>query len=318
MPVCQSCKLWTNGQLLMDITCASCVSKFMEQAQINAAQNPTGHSNRLKSIPPPPPRPSPSTHMMEIRAPAIAHSVPNASSSENQSQTASSSLDHAGAKAYSRQLARESRMGKAKDPPKSNKETKVIECALMLYQDDILIDKKGLFRKKQLVNLQDPNLYEKLSSQLWHLFSPLILEKTDIEVLPTSVRSCISLSQGEAEIPNQETLTGIIKATGPRKKMQLDLMYHHPQEENATKVNPTRISTQVTTRARKLKGTSQMPKTWALGGNVATQPAQGDKGLSTHLARLSKPVHSSTTIHTDQWIKGKRLQFYTDLPPCKG
>jgi hypothetical protein len=58
---------------------------------------------------------------------------------------------HAEENSYSRQIAKEARTGKSKDPTKPI--TKNIDCSLFLYQDGTLWEKKILFCCKQLVNL---------------------------------------------------------------------------------------------------------------------------------------------------------------------
>ena len=306
MPVCQKCKVWTEAELLLN-TCAPCLTAFLQNAQKNPVQNPVGTSSRFNSIPPPPNHPSTGITRTQQRLPSQSPAAPTLVG-----QSTSKLVDHAGANAFSRQLVRESRVGKAKDSaPKSNKlDSKVVECALMLYQDDVLLEKKGMFRRKQLVNVLDANLYEKLSLQLWQVFSAEILQHKDINSLPKLPASQIFLSQGEAKIPNQETLTAIINNFGPQKKMQLDLMYHHQQEDNTTMITSTRLSTQATTQGHKNKAPSRLAKTWALGGDIATQPGRGSAGLSTHLARLGQPIPGSSRFDQGFWNEGKRLVFY--------
>ncbi|WAQ91999.1 hypothetical protein PtA15_15A392 [Puccinia triticina] len=270
---------------------------------------------------------------------AKSNTLPAASRSYIPAQSNSLSANHAGENAYARHLARESRMTKSKEPTKANKpNTRTINCSLMLYEDGVLLDKKGLFCTKQLVNLNDPSLYDNLRVQLWKVFAPDIVAHTEIKSLAISPMRYLFLGQGTAKIPNQEVLSSLISETSSRKKLVLDLMYFHPgtndsspssSQDMSSTINQTKNSYTVTeTQSRKRRNTSPakvtnsskaIHKSWALGISAASKRVKNPEELAAHLGRLSKRVLHTTDQTTSgpdpEWIIGNRLCFFTGPPP---
>ncbi|WAR51732.1 hypothetical protein PtB15_1B168 [Puccinia triticina] len=270
---------------------------------------------------------------------AKSNTLPAASRSYIPAQSNSLSANHAGENAYARHLAQESRMTKSKEPTKASKpNTRTINCSLMLYKDGVLLDKKGLFCTKQLVNLNDPSLYDNLRVQLWKVFAPDIVAHTEIKSLAISPMRYLFLGQGTAKIPNQEVLSSLISETSSRKKLVLDLMYFHPgtndsspssSQDMSSTINQTKNSYTVTeTQSRKRRNTSPakvtnsskaIHKSWALGISAASKRVKNLEELAAHLGRLSKRVLHTTDQTTSgpdpEWIIGNRLCFFTGPPP---
>ncbi|POW15586.1 hypothetical protein PSHT_06942 [Puccinia striiformis] len=101
--------------------------------------------------------------------------------------------------------------------------TKTITCALMLYKGGTCVQPKGLVHTQQLVNLSDPNLYDSLRAKLWTIFEDEINKHIGNDPLTGNPLMHTFLSQREAKIPDQATLSHIIQEAGTRKKIAFDL-----------------------------------------------------------------------------------------------
>ncbi|KAA1065376.1 Eukaryotic elongation factor-2 kinase [Puccinia graminis f. sp. tritici] len=301
----------------------------------------------MNNTPEPPPnhhpRPSQFHHTppIPISNPLVTktNAFPAIPASHIPSQSTSSNANHAGDHAYARHLARSARTGKSKVPVKGTQSgTKAIDCSLMLYDDGVLLDKKGLFTVVQSVNLDDPNLYNNLRIQLWKAFAPEILAHTHIKSLASSPMEHLFLGHGTAKIPNKEVLSAVINDHGPRKKLTFNLMYFHPDKtssselssldvsamlpstKKSTKAPQTRSRKQYNTSPRKTVSSSKVTaKSWALGGSVAPKKIKNRADLASHISRLSKrpldSIQHNNPIESPRWIIGKRLDFFTSPPP---
>ncbi|POW14425.1 hypothetical protein PSTT_02972 [Puccinia striiformis] len=316
MPLCKQCKHLTNGPLLLEV-CRNCVQAFLA----------TPIPSRLPSVPA---NEQPAGHQF------INPFAPTGSQVSVQRTTslpqASLNPFHAGDNAHARQLARESRSGKGKEPlkaPKSN--TKTITCSLYLYEDGICLQKQGLFPTRVTINLQDPNLYETLTLRLWEELRPSILTLPEIEAVPDDPRPHILLSQGLARIPSQEVLSNIIAELTNRTKLVFDLSYYHPgnPEFLGQQLLPSKRFATVSNSTKRTQGTEkQVPsKRLASVGNSKKRPQQTSLGSSDEAhtrpkklistsnaskrAQLVLRVHSSTSGDEVDWITGNRLAFFT-------
>ncbi|KAH9444082.1 hypothetical protein Pst134EB_026467 [Puccinia striiformis f. sp. tritici] len=283
MPLCKQCKHLTNGPLLLEV-CRNCVQAFLA----------TPIPSRLPSVPA---NEQPAGHQF------INPFAPTGSQVSVQRTTslpqASLNPFHAGDNAHARQLARESRSGKGKEPlkaPKSN--TKTITCSLYLYEDGICLQKQGLFPTRVTINLQDPNLYETLTLRLWEELRPSILTLPEIEAVPDDPRPHILLSQGLARIPSQEVLSNIIAELTNRTKLVFDLSYYHPgnPEFLGQQLLPSKRFATVSNSTKRTQGTEkQVPsKRLASVGNSKKRPQQTSLGSSDEAHTRPKKLISTS------------------------
>ncbi|KAI7945019.1 hypothetical protein MJO28_010714 [Puccinia striiformis f. sp. tritici] len=321
MPFCKQCKNHTQGALWSD-TCRDCLRAFL-----GTDNEPITHrhaSSRSST--------TQMHHTQPVQPPAhFSNPFPKEHPSGPPAQPIPSHSNHAGENAFARHLARESRTGKSKEPSKNNKQaTKTITCALMLYRDGTCVQPKGLVHTQQLVNLSDPNLYDSLRAKLWTIFEDEINKHIGNDPLPGNPLMHTFLSQREAKIPDQATLSHIIQEAGTRKKIAFDLMYHHPDDLGSSPATSPRMKSQVNplkrpyqktaTNSQKRQNTSSTKmatapkattKSWAVRGPSASKPVHRSMDMVSRLGQLSKNISRSSLVPLSEWITGNRLDFFT-------
>ncbi|KAA1134954.1 Eukaryotic elongation factor-2 kinase [Puccinia graminis f. sp. tritici] len=204
----------------------------------------------------------------------------------------------------------------------------MFECGISFFQDKKL-KKTGIMSYMQQIDTSIPQLYKTLQHQLWKLFSPKLLCKELVELLPSTPIGYTSLSRNKSFL-NPKTLLLLVGQSTLKKPVQIDLIYEDNGEDTntilATK-NPAatkrslRIGLNVATSRRPSSLLGNHPYTqtaitacqtenaWALGGIAGTVPARGGASLSTHLNNLGRPLSNSLNINPEGWAIAHRLIF---------
>ncbi|KAI7966655.1 hypothetical protein MJO29_002403 [Puccinia striiformis f. sp. tritici] len=244
-----------------------------------------------------------------------------------------------------RRKTEETNFPKKKSTPSSSKAAKstdndrLIDCGFVLYVNDELNEKTGIFNVTQLVNLNNPNLFDDLMDTLWELFVHELSSKSILSELRASFSDYVYLMQGTSRITNQDALIYITRKSTHTKPAQIDIIYQHETSSTTIKDSTEGIDTsseesntsiKVATRSCRKKSNVIAPSysrpkastskstvkkskgnTWASGGIACTMPPKSNTGLSTQLRVLGKKNNDCITIETEGWINAHHLIFNT-------
>ncbi|WAQ92886.1 hypothetical protein PtA15_17A368 [Puccinia triticina] len=248
-------------------------------------------------------------------------------------QTQSNPPDDAGSMAHFRRITKEKRVKPSNYGPSAKRgkttassqaaETSVKHHAFgfLLYESNELVVNTGIHPMKLPCDINNPNLYNDLCTQLWAFFSLQLTAKTDITALPPNPEDFLCLCDGESRLPDQETLIGVLKEAKGRKTAHINLAYDHPSpttHSNSDKsASPKRYTTQSSNvkTTTKSAGPSQVKPSkkkspWALGPLAGTMVARGSQSLATKMALLSKPLPLYLDINRDGWMVAQQLLFH--------
>ncbi|KAI7944448.1 hypothetical protein MJO28_010143 [Puccinia striiformis f. sp. tritici] len=252
--------------------------------------------------------------------------------------------DDSGSKAYLRDVVKIKRTKTPVATPYA-RTTKVtnedpirfVNCGMSLYRDDALLS-TGIQPGSFKLDIRQSNLFVDLQRKVWDLFSPRLVGKDLLMVLPNDPMQRTSLTYKKATI-DQDTLILLAKKSTLLKPIQIDLVYEDdgsdlPTELPATstsrraKMQTNQITQRQAPRTRAVTShvchaptgnhqlkTSPVTKTgatdsnWAEGGVAATVPARGTASLSTHMKNLGKPLSCVIDINPEGWIIAQRLKL---------
>ncbi|KAI9617970.1 hypothetical protein KEM48_006908 [Puccinia striiformis f. sp. tritici PST-130] len=126
---------------------------------------------------------------------------------------------------------------------KSTNNDRLIDCGFVLYVNDELNEKTGIFNVTQLVNLNNPNLFDDLMDTLWELFVHELSSKSILSELRASFSDYVYLMQGTSRITNQDALIYITRKSTHTKPAQIDIIYQHETSSTTIKDSTEGIDT---------------------------------------------------------------------------
>ncbi|POW01587.1 hypothetical protein PSTT_12396 [Puccinia striiformis] len=148
-----------------------------------------------------------------------------------------------------RRKTEETNFPKKKSTPSSSKAAKstdndrLIDCGFVLYVNDELNEKTGIFNVTQLVNLNNPNLFDDLMDTLWELFVHELSSKSILSELRASFSDYVYLMQGTSRITNQDALIYITRKSTHTKPARIDIIYQHETSSTTIKDSTEGIDT---------------------------------------------------------------------------
>ncbi|KAA1080788.1 Eukaryotic elongation factor-2 kinase [Puccinia graminis f. sp. tritici] len=108
----------------------------------------------------------------------------------------------------------------------------MFECGISFFQDKKL-KKTGIMSYMQQIDTSIPQLYKTLQHQLWKLFSPKLLCKELVELLPSTPIGYTSLSRNKSFL-DPKTLLLLVGQSTLKKPVQIDLIYEDNGEDTNT------------------------------------------------------------------------------------
>ncbi|WAR63978.1 hypothetical protein PtB15_16B137 [Puccinia triticina] len=218
--------------------------------------------------------------------------------------------------------SRSSQQSSSKSAAEPSSQFTLINCGILILQDEKFNKKlTSTIKSMHRIEMSDPNLYFKLWSELWALFSPELIKKGLIGPLPNNPLEQTCLSHGQSRLPDLSTLLSHLEHT-KKKPVQVDLIYEDLSSELETGITTSVSSSQVrSTRKRAVQKDVPAKPNFNLDTVVRnrnhtiarTLPARGHASLLTQLAYLGQPLADhALSWNEEAWVIGQRLEFDND------
>ncbi|POV97015.1 hypothetical protein PSHT_14813 [Puccinia striiformis] len=240
---------------------------------------------------------------------------------------------------------------KVKDLEEETPAVHMIDVGLLVYKDNALVKTPTIFNINQMVDLSDPDLFEKLPTTLWKTFSKDIPNNTSIRHrdLPKDPKPFLTLLHSKSRLTNLEALLFIIRKNHSKKGFQLDLAYRHP-DMTISPVDSEDACSEISEVPRKKAPTSKSKPSQASSSSESTHcsvvlqkkqapskskhgrapspcesteltypkeihedkhQAASDRASAWASGGVALPSSSSLLINDHGWLNGYRLEYDT-------